>query len=43
MMEIFPNPGYDFIGKRAWTYALSGLVTLASLVSPATRRITCDP
>ena len=42
MMEIFRNPGYDFIGRRAWTYVLSGLVTLASLVSLATLGLRYD-
>jgi preprotein translocase subunit SecF len=33
VIELFRNPGYDFIGKRRWTYAFSGVIVLASLLS----------
>jgi len=42
MMQLFANPNYDFIGKRKWAYMLSGLVTLAALVSLAVQGLRYD-
>jgi hypothetical protein len=41
-MEIFRNPSYDF-GKRVWTYLLSGLVVLVSLISLAIQGLREQP
>ena len=42
MIEIFRNPNYNFIGKRTWAYAVSGLVTLIALVSLVTQGLRYD-
>ena len=45
MIELFRNPGYDFIGKRRWAYLLSAafiLVGLASLVAKGGFRYDID-
>lgn len=33
MLQIFSSPRYDFLGKRAYAYVLSGTLILASLVA----------
>jgi preprotein translocase subunit SecF len=33
MIQLFPNPNYDFIGKRKWAYIVSALVTLVAVIS----------
>jgi preprotein translocase subunit SecF len=33
VIQLFRNPSYDFIGKRRWTYAFSGVIVLVSLLS----------
>ncbi len=33
MIELFPNPNYDFIGKRKWAYIISAAFTLVGLIS----------
>jgi preprotein translocase subunit SecF len=33
VIQLFRNPAFDFIGKRRWTYAFSGVIVLASLIS----------
>ena len=33
MLQIFSSPHYDFLGKRVYAYALSGVLVLASVVA----------
>jgi preprotein translocase subunit SecF len=33
VIQLFHDPAYDFIGKRRWTYACSGVIVLVSLLS----------
>jgi preprotein translocase subunit SecF len=33
MIQLFSNPTYDFIGKRRWTYLVSGVLVTACLLS----------
>jgi preprotein translocase subunit SecF len=33
VIQLFRSPSYDFIGKRRWTYAFSGVIVLVSLLS----------
>ena len=42
MMQLFANPNYDFIGKRKWAYLVSGVVTLAALISLLTQGLRYD-
>ena len=42
MIQLFPNPNYDFIGKRKWAYLISGLVTLVALISLVTQGLRYD-
>jgi preprotein translocase subunit SecF len=42
MMQLFPSPNFDFIGKRKWAYVLSGLVMVAALVLLATQGLRYD-
>jgi preprotein translocase subunit SecF len=35
MIELFPKPNYDFIGKRKWAYIISAAFTLVGLISIA--------
>jgi preprotein translocase subunit SecF len=42
MIEIFRNPSYNFIGNRKWAYLVSGLVTLAALISLLTQGLRYD-
>ena len=42
MIQLFPQPNYDFIGKRKWAYLLSGVVMLAALISLATQGLRYD-
>ncbi|PYM20448.1 MAG: protein translocase subunit SecF, partial [Candidatus Rokuibacteriota bacterium] len=42
MIELFRNPGYNFIGKRHWAYLASGLFTLIALISLVTQGLRYD-
>jgi preprotein translocase subunit SecF len=42
MIELFRTPNYDFIGQRRWTYALSGLIIVVSLLSLVTQGLRYD-
>ena len=42
MMQLFANPNYDFIGKRKWAYLVSGVVTVAALISLLTQGLRYD-
>jgi preprotein translocase subunit SecF len=33
VIQLFRDPAYDFIGRRRWTYAVSGVVVLGCLLS----------
>jgi preprotein translocase SecF subunit len=42
MLQIFPNPHYDFIGKRRWAYIASIAFVLIALLSLAIRGLHYD-
>ena len=42
MIELFHAPNYNFIGKRRWAYAVSGLVMLIGLGSLGLRGLRYD-
>jgi preprotein translocase subunit SecF len=42
VIQLFREPRYDFIGKRRWTYAFSGAVVLACLLSLAVQGLRYD-
>jgi preprotein translocase SecF subunit len=33
MIQLFPNPNYNFVGRRKWAYLVSGLATLIAIAS----------
>jgi preprotein translocase SecF subunit len=42
MIQLFPNPHYEFIARRKWAYITSGIVTLAALASLLTQGLRYD-
>jgi SecD/SecF fusion protein len=42
VLQLFRDPAYDFIGKRRWTYAFSGLLVLVCLASLAVQGLRYD-
>jgi preprotein translocase SecF subunit len=42
MIQLFPNPNYDFIGRRKWAYLLSALTLLIGLASLVVQGLRYD-
>jgi preprotein translocase subunit SecF len=42
MIQLFQTPSYDFIGRRKWTYVISGMLVCLSLGSLAVRGLRYD-
>jgi preprotein translocase subunit SecF len=42
MIQLFPDPHYEFIGRRKWAYALSALLILVALTSLVTQGLRYD-
>jgi preprotein translocase subunit SecF len=42
VIQVFRNPGYDFIGRRRWTYAVSAVLVVLSVASLATQGLRYD-
>jgi preprotein translocase subunit SecF len=42
VIQLFRNPGYDFIGRRKWTYVLSAALVIVSVASLAVQGLRYD-